>query len=100
MDYNLAYTDKKVKKKRRWGKIFEYTSYQRTLPVGKDYEEKLAQLEQDFVKRKNFVVTAPEIATRLDIRVSVAQNMLDDLEEKNILKKGISSRRLKAYVKA
>jgi ribosomal protein S25 len=100
VDNNLAYTDKRVKKKRRWGKVFEYQSYERSLPVGKDYEEKLSQIEEDFTKRKNFVVTAPDIAARLDIRVSVAQNLLDDLEEKNIIKKSISSRRLKVYVKA
>lgn len=95
----MAYTDKKVKKKRRWGKVFEYTSFQRSLPVGEEYEAKLAQLEQDIAKRKNLVMTAPDIATRLDIRVSAAQNLLNDLEERKILKKAISSQRLKVYVK-
>ena len=99
MNNNLAYTDKKTKKKRRWGKIFEYTSFERALLVGEEYEAKLAEIEADITKRKNLVVTAADFASRHDIRVSAAQNLLNDLEEKKILKKALSSRRLKVYVK-
>lgn len=95
----MSITDKKVRKKRRWGKIFEYSSYERKLLVGDEYKEVLKELEQDYSKRKSFVVTPQEIAAKRDIRVSVAKQLLDDLEEKKILKQATSNRRLKVYVK-
>ena len=96
----LSITDKKVRKKRRWGKIFEYTSYKRPLPVGEAYKELLDDLEKDYSKRKNLVITPQEIAAKRDIRVSVAKRLLADLEEKNILKKAVSNRRTLVYIKA
>ena len=97
---NMSLSDKRIRKKRRWGKIFEYSSYERSLMVGKDYKDILKELEEDYSKRKTLVVTAQEIAAKRDIRVSVAKQLLEDLEEKNILKKTITNRRLKVYVKA
>ncbi|MFX0149550.1 MAG: hypothetical protein ACFFAJ_02105 [Candidatus Hodarchaeota archaeon] len=96
----MSTTDKKVRKKRRWGKIFEYTSYERPLLVGEAYKELLDELEEDYSKRKNLVVTPQEIAAKRDIRVSVAKQLLADLEEKKVLKKAVSNRRTQVYVKA
>lgn len=96
----MSLSEKKVRKKRRWGKIFEYSSYERTLVVGEDYEKLLKELEEDYSKRKVIVVTPQEIAAKRDIRVSVAKQLLEDLEEKKILKKSLSNRRLKVYTKA
>jgi ribosomal protein S25 len=96
----LSFSDKRVRKKRRWGKIFEYSSYERNLVVGDDYKELLKELEEEYSKRKSIVVTPQEIAAKRDIRVSVAKQLLEDLEEKNILKTTLSNKRLKVYIKA
>jgi ribosomal protein S25 len=96
----MGISEKRTRKKRRWGKIFEYSIYERALLVGDEYKELLKELEEDFLKRKALVVTPQEIAAKRDIRVSVAKQLLEDLEEKTILKKVFSNRRLKVYTKA
>ena len=95
----MSFTDKRTRKKRRWGKVFEYSSYERKLLVGDEYKEVLKELEEDYSKRKKLVVTPQEIAAKRDIRVSVAKQLLDDLEKKKILKQASSNRRLTVYVK-
>jgi ribosomal protein S25 len=60
----------------------------------------LKDLTKEYEKRKSVVVTPQEIAARNDIRVSAAKQLLTELEEKNILKKAFSNRRLTVYVKA
>ena len=95
----LSTMDKKVRKKRRWGKIFEYTSYEKNLLVGDEYKALLQELEKEYSKRKSIVITPQEIAARRDIRVSVAKRLLEDLEEKDILKKEFSNRRVRVYTK-
>ncbi len=96
----MSISDKRVRKKRRWGKVFEYTSYERSLLVGDEYDSMLKDLTAEYEKRKSIVVTPQEIAARNDIRVSVAKRLLTDLEEKKILKKAFFNRRLCVYVKA
>ncbi|MHA1977531.1 MAG: hypothetical protein ACW98F_00770 [Candidatus Hodarchaeales archaeon] len=96
----MSISDKRVRKKRRWGKVFEYTSYERSLLVGEEYDNMLKELTADYKKRKSIVVTPQEIAARSDIRVSAAKQLLTDLEEKKIVKKAFSNRRLTVYVKA
>ncbi|MHA2225120.1 MAG: hypothetical protein ACXAC8_07940 [Candidatus Hodarchaeales archaeon] len=96
----MSFTDKRVKKKRRWGKVFEYSSYERSLPVDEDYTQLLKELEDEYSKKKTgVVVTAQDIAVKHDIRVSIAKRILTDLEEKKILNEAFSNRRLKVYVK-
>lgn len=95
----MSVTEKRVRKKRRWGKIFEYSSYERNYLVGDEYMGLLKELEEDYSKRKTVVVTPQEIASKRDIRVSVAKQLLEDLEEKKVLKKAVSNRRLRIYVK-
>ncbi len=95
----MSSIDKKVHKKRRWGKIFEYTSYERNLPVSDEYKALLKELENDYSKRKSIVITPHEIAAKRDIRVSVAKRLLADLEEKKILKKNFSNPRIQVYTK-
>ncbi|MHA1512516.1 MAG: hypothetical protein ACTSRJ_00415 [Candidatus Hodarchaeales archaeon] len=97
----MSTTEKRTKKKRRWGKVFEYTSYERSLLVGKDYDNLLKELATDYEKRKSIVVTPQELAAKHDIRVSVAKQLLNDLEEKKqLLKKSFSNKRVIVYVKA
>jgi ribosomal protein S25 len=95
----MGISDKKVRKKRRWGRVFEYTSYERSLLVDDEYKALLDELEKDYSKRKSFVVTPQEIASKHEIRVSVAKRLLADLEEKNILKKSLSNNRVRVYMK-
>ena len=96
----MSISDRRVRKKRRWGKIFEYTSYERSLLVGDEYDETLKELTEEYQKRKSIVITAQEIASKRDIRVSIAKRLLSDLEEKKILKKEFSNRRIAVYTKA
>lgn len=96
----MSLSEKKVRKKRRWGKVFEYSSYERSLVVGDDYKGLLKELEADYSKRKSIIVTPQEIAAKRDIRVSIAKQLLEDLEEKKILKKSISNKRILVYTKA
>jgi len=97
----MSTTEKRTKKKRRWGKVFEYTSYERSLLVGDEYNALLKELIAEYGKRKSIVVTPQELAAKKDIRVSVAKQLLNDMEEKNqLLKKSFSNKRLTVYVKA
>ncbi|MHA1966493.1 MAG: hypothetical protein ACW964_01700 [Candidatus Hodarchaeales archaeon] len=96
----MSVTDKKTRKKRRWGRVFEYSSYERQLPVGDQYTEILDELSAEYSKRKTIVVTPQEIASKRDIRVSVAKRLLAELAEKNIVKRSYSNRRIQIYVKA
>ena len=59
----MSFTDKRVKKKRRWGKVFEYSSYERSLPVDKDYTQLLKELEDEYSKKKTGVVVTAPIAS-------------------------------------
>jgi ribosomal protein S25 len=93
--------EKRTKKKRRWGKVFEYTSYERSLLVGDEYNALFKEIVTEYEKRKTIVVTPQELAAKHDIRVSVAKQILTDLEEKNqLIKKSFSNKRLTVYVKA
>ncbi|MHA1213798.1 MAG: hypothetical protein ACTSR2_05770 [Candidatus Hodarchaeales archaeon] len=96
----MSVTDKRVRKKRRWGKVFEYTSYERSLLVGNEYEQMLKELEAEFAKRKSVMITPQELAVKRDIRVSTAKRLLEDLVGKNIIKKVHQNRRIRVYVKA
>jgi len=97
----MSTTEKRTKKKRRWGKVFEYTSYERSLLVGDEYNDLLKELTAEYEKRKSIVVTPQELAAKRDIRVSVAKQLLTELEEKKkLLKKSFSNKRLTVYVKA
>ncbi|MCK4849387.1 MAG: hypothetical protein KAT16_10190 [Candidatus Heimdallarchaeota archaeon] len=97
----MSISEKRTKKKRRWGKVFEYTSYERSLLVGDEYNDLLKELVADYEKRKSIVVTPQELAAKRDIRVSVAKQLLNDLEEKNkLLKKALTNKRVTVYVKA
>jgi len=95
----MSHIDKRTRKKRRWGRVFEYSSYQRQLLVGEEYKELVKELSEEYTKRKTVVVTPQEIASKRDIRVSVAKRLLSELVEKQILKLSFSNRRLCVYEK-
>ncbi len=95
----MSHIDKRTRKKRRWGRVFEYSSYERQLLVGEEYKELVKELSEEYTKRKTVVVTPQEIASKRDIRVSVAKRLLSELVEKQILKLSFSNRRLCVYEK-
>ncbi len=95
----MSHIDKRTRKKRRWGRVFEYSSYERQLLVGEEYKELVKELSEEYTKRKTVVVTPQEIASKRDIRVSVAKRVLSELVEKQILKLSFSNRRLCVYEK-
>lgn len=94
----LSLQDKRTRKKKRWGKTIEYTSYERALVISDDYDKMLKELRDDYSKRKSLLVITPqELAGKKDIRVSVARNMLEDLEKEGILKTALKSSRVKVF---
>ena len=95
----MSHIEKRTRKKRRWGRVFEYSSYQRQLLVGEEYKELVKEWSEEYTKRKTVVVTPQEIASKRDIRVSVAKRLLSELVEKQILKLSFSNRRLCVYEK-
>lgn len=95
----MSHIDKRTRKKRRWGRVFEYSSYERSLVVGDEYQALVKELTEEYTKRKSVVVTPQEIASKRDIRVSVAKRLLSEMVEKQILKLSFKNRRLCVYEK-
>lgn len=96
----MSFGERRTKKKRRWGKVFEYSSFERSLLVSDEYKTVLDELTEEYTKRKSIVITAQELAAKRDIRVSIAKRLLSDLEEKKILQKSLSNKRIAVYTKA
>ena len=82
----------KVRKKRKWGKIFEYTSHTRQLLLD---SENRATIEDDILKMR--VVTPSAVASKYDIRVSTAKRLLEKLHQRAQLRLVVDTRRLKVY---
>ena len=82
----------KVRKKRKWGKIFEYTSHTRQLLLD---SENRATVEDEILKMR--VVTPSAVASKYDIRVSTAKRLLEKLHQRAQLRLVVDTRRLKVY---
>ena len=82
----------KVRKKRKWGKIFEYTSHSRQLQLD---SESRATAEDEILKMR--VITPSAVASRYDIRVSTAKRLLENLQQRGQLQLIVDTRRLKVY---
>lgn len=87
----MSSTDK-VRKKRKWGKSFEYTSHSRQLNLDSGSQE---TVENEIVKMR--AITPSMIASRYDIRVSTANQLLQDMSRRGKLRLTIDTRRLKVY---
>lgn len=90
-EYKLSSTSK-VRKKRKWGKIFEYSSHSRQLLMDSENRE---AAEKDILSMR--VVTPAVIASKYDVRVSTAKRLLDALHRRGKLRLVVDSGRLKAY---
>ncbi len=83
-----------VKKKKKWGKIFEYTPTVRSSILTEELAE---EIEKD-VKNSN-AITPQSLANKHNIKVSLAKRILKKLEEKGDLKLVHSSGKNKLYSK-
>lgn len=89
--------ERKTRKKRRWGRIIEYGSYERRFLFGEGYREEFEKVKKSVGKYKNGV-TPQDLAASNDIRVSVAKSILHDLEQEGLLELVLKSRRVRFYV--
>ena len=89
--------ERKTRKKRRWGRIIEYTSFQRRYIYGDMYSEELTRLRDNLGRFKSGI-TPQELALNNDYRVSVAKQLLTDLEQEGLLELAVKSRRVRLYV--
>ncbi|OLS19548.1 MAG: hypothetical protein HeimC3_44950 [Candidatus Heimdallarchaeota archaeon LC_3] len=87
--------ERKSRKKRRWGRSLEYSSYERKYIFGNVYADMKTKVEQSVKNNKGF--TDQEIASANDIRVSVAKQILSELEKEGKINLILRSRRLRIY---
>jgi len=85
----------KVRKKKKYGKVFEYEPTIRDAFISDDLREKL---EKEIPKMK--VISPTEIALRYNIKISTAKDFLEELEQKGLIKLAVKNRRVKIYVPA
>ena len=89
--------ERKTRKKRRWGRIIEYTSFQRRYIYGDTYNEELDRLRKNLGRFKGGV-TPQDIALNNDYRVSVAKQLLSDLEKEGLIELVVKSKRVRMYL--
>ena len=89
--------ERKTRKKRRWGRTIEYGSYERRYLFGAGYTEEYEKVKKGVGKFKSGV-TPQELAQSSDVRVSVAKQMLADLEKEGLVEQVVKSKRVRFYV--
>ncbi len=89
--------ERKSRKKRRWGRVIEYTSYERKFLFGASYNEEYDKVKKNLGKYKSGV-TPQELAAASDVRVSVARQILHDLEQEGLVALGLKSKRVKFFI--
>ena len=89
--------ERKSRKKRRWGRVIEYTSYERKYLFGKSYRDEYDKVKKGLGKYKAGV-TPQELAAASDVRVSVARQILTDLESEGLVTLALKSKRVKFFV--
>lgn len=88
--------DRKTRKKRRWGRVYEYSSYERKIVINEEsFREIASTVAEELSKSKG--MTAQEIAEKHDIRVSVAKQIIETLEEDGKAKLLISGQNIRVY---
>jgi len=87
--------EKKTKRIKRWGRTIQFSSYQRRIVFGDDYNDLKAKVKNELNKLR--VITPQELAKKHDIRVSIAKQMLEDLEEENAVNLVDKSKRARIY---
>ncbi|MFX0113473.1 MAG: hypothetical protein ACFFB3_02895 [Candidatus Hodarchaeota archaeon] len=88
--------DRKTRKKRRWGRVYEYSSYERKIVINEQaFHELSSKIADEMAKSKG--LTAQELAERHDIRASVAKRILESLEESGKIKLLARGQNTKVY---
>lgn len=87
--------ERKSRKKRRWGRVLEYSSYEKKYVFGNSYNELKKKVEKNMEKNKGF--TIQEVAANNDVRVSVAKHILFELETEGKIKLIHGNHRVKIY---
>ncbi len=87
--------ERKSRKKRRWGRSLEYSSYERRYVFGDTYTEIKNKVEKSVTNQNAF--TIQEVASSNDIRVSVAKQMLYELESEGKIRSVLRSHRVKIF---
>lgn len=85
---------KTVKKKKKWGKIYQYTPIKRDIVLT---DEKANEIETDL--KKATAVTPQSLASKHGIRVSLAKKILKEYNEKGKLKLVHSKSKYQVYNK-
>ena len=87
--------ERKSRKKRRWGRVIEYSSYEKKYIFSNVYDDLKKKIEKQIAKSS--CVTPQELAAGNDIRVSVAKQVLTDLEGEGKIKQVFKAHRIRAY---
>lgn len=85
----------KVRKKKRWGKVVEFTALVRDLNPSDDVRNNIVKEAS-----RSRAITAQAIAQKYNVRVSTAKKILEELVEEGKLQLVTSSPRVKVYGKA
>ncbi|MFX1255566.1 MAG: hypothetical protein ACFFCZ_28445 [Promethearchaeota archaeon] len=91
--------ERKTRKKRRWGRVYEYTSFERNLAVSDDFQKAYDIIKGTFEK-KNRLVTAEKIAEETNLRVSSVKKVLKILLDEGVVKLAYNGKRLRVYQSA
>ena len=88
--------DRKTRKKRRWGRVYEYSSYERSILVNEQaFHDLTAKVVEEVAKSRG--LTAQEIANRHNIRVSVAKQILNTLLEDGQIQLLLTAQNVKLF---
>jgi len=85
----------KVRKKKKYGKVYEYEPIIRDAFIS---DELRAKLEKEIPKMK--IISPTEIALRYNIKISTAKDFLEELEQKGLIKLAVKNRRTRIYIPA
>ncbi len=83
---------KRIRKKKRFGKVIEYVSYERKIVAD---EQLIKAIEKDAIKGR--VITAQSLADKHDVAVSTVKRILHKLESEGKIKKIASTKWMDAY---
>ena len=86
---------KRIRKKKRFGKVIEYVSYERKIIPD---EQTLKNIEKDATRIRG--VTPQSLADKYDVAVSTTKSILKRLEEEGKIKKIASTKWGDAYTPA
>ena len=82
--------ERRSRKKRRWGRVIEYSSFERKYLYGEGYKEEYEKVKKSLGRYKSGV-TPQELSLANEIRVSVSKQILSDLEAEGLVKLAVKT---------